>query len=384
VLSGPMLNAALLTKHLAEDFDTLLVGGAEEDKEANAQYVFDDMGVSYTKIDAMQRSVNPLKDYPAYKQIKNIIREFKPDIVHTHAAKAGAVGRLAAAHMGVPVILHTFHGHVFHSYFNPLKTQAFIEIERYLARKSSCIIAISEQQKKELSQDFKICSAEKINIIPLGFDFSRFIDNQDIKREIIRQEFSIAPQTIAIGIIGRLAAVKNHKLFIDAVKSIKDKTKKKIQFFIVGDGELREELEIQALGCGIPFATPEKPKNDALLVFTSWRKDVDSILAGMDIIALTSLNEGTPVTLIEAQAAKKPIVSTNVGGIIDVVKEGKSALLSPSGKLEPFVDNLMALIENDTMRTQMAGEAQLYTLNKYGYQRLVNDFNLLYNNLLHR
>jgi glycosyltransferase involved in cell wall biosynthesis len=384
VLSGPMLNAALLSKHLEPDFETLLIGGAEEETEANAQYIFDDLGVKYIKISEMQRSVNPIKDYPAYKKIQEIIRDFKPDIVHTHAAKAGAVGRYAAINAGVPVVLHTFHGHVFHSYFSPLKTRAFIEIERYLARKSSCIVAISEQQKKELAYDFKICPADKINVVPLGFDFSRFLDNQEDKRQKFRKELGIEPDTIAVGIIGRLAAVKNHKLFINAVKSIGEKTRKKVQFFIVGDGETRPELEQQASNLGIPTATPETPNDKALLVFTSWRKDIDYVLAGIDIMALTSLNEGTPVSLIEAQVAKKPIVSTNVGGIMDVVKVGKSALLSPSDQLEPFVENLLALIENDKMRHDMAGEAHTYTLNKYGYQRLVNDFTLLYNNLLNK
>jgi glycosyltransferase involved in cell wall biosynthesis len=384
VLSGPMLNAALLSKHLEPDFETLLIGGAEEETEANAQYIFDDLGVKYIKISEMQRSVNPIKDYPAYKKIQEIIKDFKPDIVHTHAAKAGAVGRYAAINAGVPVVLHTFHGHVFHSYFSPLKTRAFIEIERYLARKSSCIVAISEQQKKELAYDFKICPADKINVVPLGFDFSRFLDNQEEKRQKFRKELGIEPDTLAVAIIGRLAAVKNHKLFINAVKSIGEKTRKKVQFFIVGDGETRPELEQQASDLSIPTATPEKPNDKALLVFTSWRKDIDYVLAGIDIMALTSLNEGTPVSLIEAQAAKKPIVSTNVGGIMDVVKVGKSALLSPSDQLEPFVENLLALIENDKMRHDMAGEAHTYTLNKYGYQRLVNDFTLLYNNLLHK
>jgi glycosyltransferase involved in cell wall biosynthesis len=384
VLSGPMLNAALLSKHLESDFETLLIGGAEEETEANAQYIFDDLGVKYTKISEMQRSVNPLKDYPAYKKIQEIIHDFKPDIVHTHAAKAGAVGRYAAINAGVPVVLHTFHGHVFHSYFSPLKTRAFIEIERYLARKSSCIIAISEQQKKELAYDFKICPADKINVVPLGFDFSRFLDNQEEKREKFRNELGIESDTLAVGIIGRLAAVKNHKLFINAVKSISEKTSRKVRFFIVGDGETRPELEQQASDLGIATATPEKPNDKALLIFTSWRKDIDYVLAGIDIMALTSLNEGTPVSLIEAQAAKKPIVSTNVGGIMDVVKVGKSALLSPSDQLEPFVENLLALIENDKMRHDMAGEAHTYTLNKYGFKRLVNDFTLLYNNLLQK
>jgi glycosyltransferase involved in cell wall biosynthesis len=384
VLSGPMLQAALMAKYLEPEFETLLIGGSEDDSEANAEYIFEEMGVKYLKIDEMKRSVNPFLDYPAYIKLRTIIADFKPDIVHTHAAKAGAVGRYAAMRAKVPVILHTFHGHVFHSYFNPIKTQVFIGIERYLAKKSSGIIAISNQQKEELANDFHICPKDKIDVIPLGFEFSIFTENQEQKRQNIREEFSIPTLTVAVAIIGRIAPIKNHKLFVEAIPLIMSKAIHPCKFFIVGDGELRLEIENQAQKMGISISTPEHIDTQATLVLTSWRKDIDSIVAGMDIIALTSLNEGTPATLIEAQAAKKPIVSTKVGGIVDIVYEGKSALLSPSNEVLPFAENTVRLINDVTLREQMAGQGHDYIIKNFSYQRLINDLSTLYNSLLHK
>src|SRR6185436_15041835 len=173
-LGGPTYNAALLTKHLAPEFETMLVAGTKMDSEESSEYICQQMGIDFISIPEMSRAINLRKDYTAYQKIKKLIREFKPDIVHTHAAKAGALGRLAAHSMNVPVIVHTFHGHVFHSYFSPLKTKIFLNLERYLAKQSSAIVAISEHQKEELCNKYKIAPSEKFHVIPLGFDLSRF------------------------------------------------------------------------------------------------------------------------------------------------------------------------------------------------------------------
>ena len=197
-VGGPVLNATYLTKYMAPDFETLFVVGEKEDHEKNAGFLAEQLGIEYTTIDGMGRSISPGSDYFAYQKVKKLIREFRPDIVHTHAAKPGAIGRLAASAMGVPAIVHTFHGHVFHSYFNSFKTNFFINTERFLARKSSAIVAISEQQKKELSEDFKIAPPEKFHVIPLGFDLDRFRMNQEEKRTAFRTEFNLAEDEIAI------------------------------------------------------------------------------------------------------------------------------------------------------------------------------------------
>ena len=212
-VGGPVLNATYLTKYMMPEFETLLVVGEKEDHEKSAAFLTDQLDIEYKTVKGMGRSINPGSDFFAYQKMKKLIRDFKPDIVHTHAAKPGAIGRLAAAAMKVPAIVHTFHGHVFHSYFNSVKTNFFINTERYLARKSHAIVAISDQQKKELSIDFKIAPPDKFRVIPLGFDLDRFQTDQQQKRLKFRNEFALADHELAIGIIGRLVPVKNHYLF---------------------------------------------------------------------------------------------------------------------------------------------------------------------------
>lgn len=379
-LGGPTYNACYLTKHLSPDFETLLVAGMKDDSEASSAFIAENMGIKPLYIKEMHREINPVNDFKAYKKIKSIIEDFKPDIVHTHAAKSGALGRLAAHNAGVPVILHTFHGHVFHSYFNPIKTKIFLRIERYLAKKSSTIIAISKKQKEELCNDFKIAEPEKFSIVPLGFDLKRFQKNQSENRTEFRKKFGLLENDIAIGIVGRLVPVKNHAFFLEAFLEAKSKTSKSLKAVIIGDGELRSEIEEKCSNLGLTFSSETAENVDVL--FTSWIKNVETALPGLEIMALTSLNEGTPVSLIEAQAANLPIVSTKVGGIEDVVIENESALLSKSGDIDAFAKNLIYLSENEIKRKEMSTKAQDFVFEKFSYTRLVNDIRDLYNSLL--
>ena len=300
----------------------------------------------------------------------------------THAAKPGAIGRLAAAALNVPAIVHTFHGHVFHSYFNSLKSKLFINTERYLARKSHAIIAISDQQKKELVHDFAIAPENKFHVVPLGFDLDKFRLNQEEKRKKFRNEFSLADDEIAIGIIGRLVPVKNHYLFIKAIRHVLSNSSKKIKAFIIGDGETRADIENVATQAGIAFSKETDSAHPHPLVFTSWRSDVDIIYAGLDIVCLTSLNEGTPVSLIEAQAANKPVVSTRVGGIADIVVEGETALLAGIEEADLFCEHLLKLVEDDELRKKLGDNSSSHVLQKFSYQRLVKDVSKLYYELL--
>jgi glycosyltransferase involved in cell wall biosynthesis len=330
----------------------------------------------------MKRSISPYNDWAAYNKLKRLIKEFKPDIVHTHAAKSGALGRLAAKHSNVPVIVHTFHGHIFHSYFNSVKTNFFIRTERYLAGLSDAIVAISDVQKKELSGDFRIAAADKFRVIPLGLDLDNFIINQEEKRNKFREEFGLADDIVAIGIIGRLVPIKNHSLFIKGLKYVLDNTSVKIKAFIIGDGESRTAIEQMANDLGIKYTRQTDATHPHPLVFTSWRTDIDTIFSGLDVIALTSLNEGTPVSLIEAQAAGKPIVSTRVGGIADVVLENKTALLSEITDEKTFSNNLLRLVNDPELRKKFSSTGKDHVISKFSYHRLVNDMSGLYHDLL--
>lgn len=383
-VGGPVLNATYLTKYMAPGFETLLVVGEKEDHEKSAEYLAHQLGINFVTIKNMSRSLNPASDYLAYREMKKLIQSFKPDIVHTHSAKPGAIGRLAASSAKVPVILHTFHGHVFHSYFNAAKTKFFIQTEKFLAKKSDVIIAISEQQKKELAEDFRIAPQEKFRVIPLGFDLDRFQFGQEEKRKKFRTEFNIDDDEVAIGIIGRLVPVKNHYLFMKAIKYVFDHTNKKVKALIIGDGETRNDLENVATEIGIRFSTEKDAEHFHPLVFTSWRSDVDTINAGLDVVCLTSFNEGTPVSLIEAQAANKPIVSTKVGGIADIVVEGQTALLADVQNTDLFCRHLLQLVEDDALRERLGKNSHQHVKERFSYQRLVNDMSSLYYELLEK
>jgi glycosyltransferase involved in cell wall biosynthesis len=381
-LGGPTFNAAYLSRYLAPEFETMLVSGIKEETEESSEFIVEQMGLKPVYIPEMHREISLGSDRKAYLRIKEIIGDFKPDIVHTHAAKAGTLGRLAAASMKVPVVIHTFHGHVFHSYFSPAKTLVFRAIERYLSSISTGIIAISDLQKHELCDVYKVCTASKTHVIPLGFDLSRFRNDQEQLRRSFRDSYHIDDRTLVVAIIGRLVPVKNHRLFLDAIARVKSIYKGKMTGLIVGDGEDRMALENYCLQLGLTFSVPGKPVESPDVIFTSWIKDVERPMAGCDIVAMTSLNEGTPVSLIEAQAASKPIVTTIAGGIADVVSEGKTALLSPSGDVVSFSDNLIRLLEDEQLRSSMTLSGWPFVESRFHYTRLVEDVRQLYRSLL--
>lgn len=380
-LGGPTYNVSYLTKYMAPEYETLLIGGEKDESEASSDFIVKSLDLHPKIISGMRRSINPMNDYRAYKEIRKIIRDFKPDIVHTHASKAGALGRLAAIHEKVPVIIHTFHGHVFHSYFGTFKTSVFKFIERYLAKRSSAIIAISEEQKHELTATHRICDPEKTHVIPLGFDLDRFAQNKEIKRKAFRTKWGIGENEIVVSIVGRLVPVKNHRMFLDAIAQLLNEEGLKFRALIVGDGELRSDLEHYASEKKIPFSSES---GSAPLIFTSWIKEVDEVLAASDIIALTSWNEGTPVSLIEAHAASCPVVTTNVGGVESIVKHGETGFHCPSGDTNAFRLHLKTLITDEKQRKQMAAAAASRVMSKFHYTRLVQDMRGLYSQLLRK
>ena len=380
-LGGPTFNVAYLTKYMDDKFETLLLGGTKDETEASSEFILYDLGIKPKVISEMKRAISLSSDYKSYKEIAKVIQEFKPHIAHTHAAKSGMLGRLAAINNDVPIILHTFHGHVFHSYFGEAKTLIYKSIERYLAKRSTRIIAISQIQSDELSLIHKIADYSKVEIVHLGFDLSRFQENQSEKRNIFRDKYGLKDGEIAIGIIGRLVPIKNHKMFLDAVNPVFEQNPN-TRFFVIGDGESKDELLGYCQKSNIPYKWLEAPDMDSPLCFTSWIKEIDQVMAGLDIVTLTSLNEGTPVSLIEAQSAGKPVVSTRVGGIEDIVVEDGSALLCGITDQIIFNSNLLQLSKDQLKRSTMGKIGQVHVLEQFSYRRLVNDMESLYQKLL--
>lgn len=374
-IGGPTYNAAFLTKFISEDYETLLVGGLPEQDESDSLHILEDYGVKPLLIPEMKRIPNFKSDREAYRKIKQIIEEFQPDIVHTHAAKAGALGRKAAKSCGVPVIVHTFHGHVFHSYFGKAKTLLYKIIERRLAKISTGIIAISPIQKEELSSVHSICSPDKIKVIPLGFDLLKFRENLAEKRAATRQHWNLNEDEVAVAIVGRLAPIKNHGLFLDAVALLAEKGVL-ARYFIVGDGQEKPMIEKRVKELQDQYGLK--------IELTSWIKDIATFNAGMDIICLSSDNEGTPVSLIEAQASGVPVISTDVGGVKDILDEENTGFVVPKKDPDAFSKKLQLLIENKEIRTKMSQNGWNFVRDKFHYTTLVKNMENYYAELIEK
>jgi glycosyltransferase involved in cell wall biosynthesis len=314
----------------------------------------------------MQRALNIFKDIRSFFTIRKIFKKLKPDIVHTNGAKSGLLGRLAAASVGVKIILHTYHGHVFHSYFNPLVSSVIIKVERWLAKLSTKIIAISDQQKKELLDVYRICEEDKLVVIKLGINTDKFLDQDGLKRNAFRQKYAVKENEIAVGIIGRMVPVKGHAFFAEVVEEIIKRSVTQIRFFVIGDGMIRKDLE----------------KRLPDVVFTSWILNIEEAMAGLDIIVLTSLNEGTPVTLLEAQAAAKPVVATNVGAVSEVVLDGETGFVVNYGEVKEFADKIWMLAENAALRTSMGTAGRTFMEKEHTKKQQFQAIQILYAELL--
>ncbi|RFC55525.1 glycosyltransferase [Brumimicrobium aurantiacum] len=375
-IGGPTFNATFLTKFLGDEFETTLIGGVPDEGEKDSHHILKQYGIEPIIIPEIQRNLDPKKDFAAYKKIKEILKEIQPDIVHTHASKAGFVGRAAAISLNIPVVLHTFHGHVFHSYFGKAKTQLFKSIERYLARKSSGIIAISNLQKQELGEIHKIAPLDRIKVIPLGFDLAKFYENKQKNRKIIRAQYNIADDEVAIAIVGRLAPVKDHAYFLEVIENLLQQTKTKVKVFIVGDGS--EKAIIQERVDEINANYPET------ITMTSWILDIAQFNQGMDIMCLTSKNEGTPVSVIEAQASGLSVVSTDVGGVRDILADGQAGFVINRKNIKEYTDKLRLLVEDSSLREKFSIFGQNNVKYKFSYHRLVDDMRKHYKSLLNK
>jgi glycosyltransferase involved in cell wall biosynthesis len=392
-VGGPALQAISLTRELSSDnYESMLVCGNVGPHEGDMAYLAAEKGVQPLTIPELGREISPVNDWKVYLALRKIIRRFKPHIIHTHTAKAGTLGRLAALSVNLSFraknrirIVHTFHGHVFHSYFNLIKTFVFIRVERLLAKFTDRIVVISELQRRDICDRFRVAKRDKIRIIQLGFDLSDFNDCEKYRR-IVRRKYlaSETKETFLVGAIGRLTAVKNHSLFLKALKCINDQGKgDSFRFLIVGDGELKTDLINEALELGLRDQ----------VIFVGWQRDMPPIYGALDVVAITSKNEGTPVTLIEAMASGKPVVATDVGGVRDLLggskremrgafELAKNGILVPAGDAKTFADALIFMQENREICARMAVNAKDFAIEIYSLKRLLDDIKSLYDELI--
>ena len=369
-IGGPALHCIILNSELdPRRYVSLLVTGIESPYEGNMYELARCKEVDPIVIDSLGREIFFKEDFQALIRLIRLINLERPDIVHTHTAKAGTLGRIAAKLTGVPIVIHTFHGHVFHSYFGFFRTKFFLWLERLLAKFSDVIITVSEQQRDEIIK-YKIAEPEKTIAIPLGLDLKPFI-NLDTDPNEVRREFSVPEETKLVGIVARLVPIKNHVCFLEAARLILARYDN-VRFMIVGDGEMRSALEQKARDLGI----------EARVIFMGFQYNLQKIYAGLDIVALSSYNEGLPVALIEAMAAGKPVISTNVGGVVDLILDGDNGLLVPSNDPKSLAEASLYLLEHPERRKMMGAAGRKKVYPHFDKKRLVEDIDNLYENLL--
>jgi glycosyltransferase involved in cell wall biosynthesis len=367
-VGGPSVHAVLLAQKLRQrGIGVTLVSGREAAEEGNMIEWAEARGVRPVFIGSLAREIHPLRDAASLRALYGLMRRERPDVVHTHMAKAGTLGRLAARLARVPRTVHTYHGTVFERYFSPPKARLFLAAERALARRTGALVALSPRLKADLAR-LRIGRPERIEVIPLGLELESYAgaDGRAFRREI-----GIDENAPLVGIVGRLAAIKNHELFLGAAARV-SAARLDVRFAVIGDGERRAELEGLAGGLGL----------GGRIVFAGWRSDMPAVFAALGVLALTSLNEGTPVTVLEAMAAGKPVVAAAVGGVADVVDDGITGFLvgkSESGKEAPaFAGHWLELLGDKPRAEAMGRAGRARVLERHSLDRMTDALVRLY------
>ena len=379
-IGGPSIQAITLSERLtSRGFTTRLVHGSLGEGEGDMRYLLSP-SVNVEHLPRLGRELSPAADYAAFRSVSAIVREFRPHIVHTHMAKAGAIGRAAAALYNRSVapsdrarVVHTYHGHVLEGYFSPAKTALFVGVERLLARSTDRIVAISPAIRDELLRDHRIGRPEQYRVVPLGFDLSALSAIDDLTRAGARSSLGIAHEAHVVSTVGRLTAIKQHHLFLETARLVAQ-TDASALFLIAGDGELRTTLEETARDFGIADRVR----------FLGWRRDLATIYGASDVFLLTSRNEGTPVALIESLAAGVPGVSTDVGGVRDVLGDasGPVGAVAPYGDPVALADAVAQFLADASLRRALGERGRASVIARYGIDRLVDDIDTLYHELL--
>ncbi len=374
-IGGPSIQAISLTTRFAErGHATTLIHGRLDRGEGDMTYLAPP-GAALTFVSTLCRPISPLDDLRSLFQLWRLMRQFEPDIIHTHMAKAGLIGRSAALAFNFgrrrkARVIHTYHGHVLEGYFSAATTAVFINLERMLARWSDAIVAISPAIRRELFEGHRIGRAGQYHVVPLGFDLSEFASIDDEARLAARQSLGIDARARVVTTVGRLTAIKQHGLFLETFARVA-RTDLHAIALIVGDGELRAEIDAKAAALGI---------SDRLRML-GWRRDLATVYAATDVFLLTSRNEGTPVALIEAMASGVPGVSTDVGGVGDVIHNRQVGRLAAFGDADGLAAAVTELLADEGVRRESGAAARAHVLGRYGVERLVDDLDSLYQQL---
>jgi glycosyltransferase involved in cell wall biosynthesis len=373
-MGGPALHVAYLTAGLRDrGYDTTLVAGSLARGEDSMAFVASGLDVDIVHIDQLGREISPLRDLVATLRLARLIRRERPDILHTHTAKAGTVGRVAALLAGrhaPPIVVHTFHGHVLRGYFGPVRSRLFRLLERWLAARTTALIAVSPQVRDDLVA-LGVAPPERFVVIRLGIELDQRVAGGQNGRVESRRYLGIPGDRFAVGWIGRMTAVKRTDDVLVAFKRLRDEGIDAV-LCMVGDGPDRGQLERRAHELGVVRDT----------LFLGYQEDVAPFYAAFDALVLPSSNEGTPVSAIEALAAGRPVVATRVGGVPDVVQEGEDGFLVEPGATDDLADRLAQLARDPALRERMGRAGRARVLPRYAVERLVDDVDRLYRSLL--
>ncbi|MBI3988606.1 MAG: GT4 family glycosyltransferase PelF [candidate division NC10 bacterium] len=369
-IGGPAQHVILLSAGLPrEEFETLLVIGKEEEGEGSLFDLAMAKGCQPFLLPRLHRPIGLLDDLLTLVALFRLFKRWKPHIVHTHTSKAGTLGRLAARAAGVLIVVHTFHGHIFEGYFSPWQATAFLTVERLLAKFTTRIITLSEGQRRELLAR-KIGNEEKIVVLPLGLELDPF-SACAAKSGQLREELGLLGEEKLVGIVGRLVPIKGHEIFLQAARVVAERLPS-CRFLIVGDGPERLKLQGMAEALGL----------SSEVLFLGWRRDLDRIYADLDLCTLSSSNEGTPVSIIEAMAAGVPVVATQVGGVKDLVTHHETGLLVPPGDAQALASAILTLLNDPEKAQRMARAAKARAYPFYDVKALLSRMSDFYHTLV--
>jgi len=370
-MGGPAHQAALLSgrRFFPDRYETLLVHGSIPAGEASLAELAEEEGAVMQFVPELQQPLHPIQDLRALLKLARIAREFEPDIVHTHTAKAGFLGRMAAlAVRPRPVIVHTYHGHVLEGYFGAAKSRLYLQLERALARISDCLIGVSQATVDDLVR-LGVAPRDSFTVVPLGLDLEPLAEPVEEQRRELRSELGLAEGDLLLVFVGRVVPIKRLDVMLAALAKART-SEPRLRLAIVGDGEICTGLERQASELGIADAVH----------FLGYRRELLPVFAAADLAVLSSDNEGTPVSLIEAGAAGLPAVATDVGGVREVVTEETGEIVPPRDHAA-LADALVRMATDTDRRTSSGDAAQRRALDRYGATRLIRDIDELYGEL---
>jgi glycosyltransferase involved in cell wall biosynthesis len=379
-VGGPAIQAIEMSARLeAHGCHTLLIHGRLGPGEGDMRYLVPpEPTFDISEVPALRRELAPATDTAAVARVFHLLRTFRPTIVHTHMAKAGAVGRTAAllynatAGRRAPArLVHTYHGHVLDGYFSNPAARAFTAMERILGRRTDALIAVSPRVREDLLERYRIGTAARFHVVPLGFDLRRLASLTADDRSAARAALGLDPDARVATMVGRLTPIKRPELFIEAADRVAA-ADTRARFLVVGGGELEAALRATVASRGLS----ERVR------FLGWRRDVAAIYAASDVVAITSRNEGTPVALIESMAAAVPGVSFAVGGVPDVIAAPDLGVLVTDGDVTALAGAIQRLFDDDGRRAEIGARARRSALERFGIDRLVRDLSTLYRQLV--